>query len=1152
MAEFVHLHTHSHYSILDGVSKVKGIVDKTKEFGQTAVALTDHGNCFGAMEFYYEAEKAGIKPIIGSELYIAPDSRFVHDKNHKYHHLVLLAKDYQGYKNLLKLVSIGYLEGFYSKPRIDREVLRQYSQGLVAMTACLGGEIPSYILSSNETELKATLDWYIEAFGRENFYLELQNHNLDEELVVIRRMLEIAKSTGIGLVATNDSHYINREDAILQEISFALRDKTTLKDPDRYRFANNEFYLKSPEEMEKVFEEIPQAISNTLKIAEMCNVKIETTNHSPVYSLPSGESSESYFTKLCWDGLNTRFNNNPTEKYKDRLIFEIDMIKKMGYPNYFLVVYDFVNFARRQGILVGPGRGSAAGALVSYALGITDIDPIPYDLLFERFLNPERKTMPDIDIDFQDDRRDEVKEYLRVKYGYNRTADIITFGYSKSRAALKDVGRVLEIPLIEVNRITKLIDNKMANAETLTELIQQVHELKEIAEHGTDEEKQWLKYSSMIEGTIRNIGTHASGIIISDVDLTEVIPLYKDAGTDIISTQFEGDYLEKNGLLKMDLLGISNLTMIKDCLMRVKLNRHINIDLKALTFDDPKVYEVIQQGDTSGIFQLESDGMTQMLRKMKPECFEDIIAALAMYRPGPLGSGMVTDYIERKAGRQAIVYPHPDLEGILKSTYGMIVYQEQIQKIAQAIAGFTLGGADELRRAVAKKKAEMMPKLRAQFVEGTRKRGVSDDISNNIFDLIEKFAEYGFNKSHSGAYAIVTYYTAYLKTHFRIEFMASLLSLNMSDSDDVKKYCQECIAMKLPIVAPDINRSVWKFREFDNQILYGFGAIKGIGESFSDAVIREREIGGRYVSVEDFIRRMVKYDDFKKVGVEILLKAGAFDAILPQGNYLLEKAVLFTNLDGIINQINQNIKDKNTGQMGLFGDGENGEAEYHISRNVKPWTLMEDFANEVESFGFYLSRKIFNNIRSQFGEITTYSDTVLPMLCERSGITLLGFVNEPEVKQNQRGKSYIMFELDNGDQSQRFVLFSDLYDKYKDLLTQSNFVLMKVIVKTGNRGRQLEVVSVSGIDSIRKERFSQLHICIDGNDAGEEFRMAAAHFLEVVKRDELRGAHQIVFHTMKDDEPVAVFASERYSVKMSEALIAEVKKLPGLKAFWLY
>ncbi len=1149
MKDFIHLHNHSHYSILDGVSKIEELVLKTKEYGFTSLAITEHGNLFSAMEFYKECKKQNIKPIVGCEVYLAPKYMGEKDKNEKYHHLVLLAKDLEGYKNLIKISSIGYLEGFYYKPRVDKVILEEYSKGLVVLTACLAGEIPKLILSQeDEGKIKSVIDWYISVFGKENFFFELQNHNIQEELIVNKKLIELSKKFGIKIVATNDTHYINKEDAKLQEIVFAIRDKVTLKDSKRQVYPTNEFYYKSYEEMYEIFKEVPESLSNTKLIEEMCNLTLRLNErHTPIFNVPEGKNADSYLKELCNDGLKRKFNGDIPLEYKERLELELNLISQMGFSNYFLIVSDFVNEAKHRGILVGPGRGSAAGSLISYALGITNVDPIKYQLLFERFLNPERVTMPDIDVDFQDDRRDEVKEYIRAKYGYNNTADIITFGVLKARAALKDAGRVLDIPLEKVNKITKLIDNKMAN-DPLSNVIEQIPELKILKESGTKEEKEWIEYSTRIDGTVRNIGTHASGVVISDVPLMEVVPLYKDQDSGIISTQFEGGYLEENGLLKMDILGLSNLTIIKDCLRRIQNNHHKTIDLNNIPLDDQNVFKLFWNGETAGIFQFESDGMTEYLKQLKPTTIEDLIAMNALYRPGPIEN--IPKYIARKHGYEEVDCYHKDLEPILKTTFGIIVYQEQVMQIAQVLAGFSLGKADVVRRIMAKKKPEELDKIRPEWIEGAINRGYSKELAEKLFDILVPFSNYAFNKSHSAAYAILAYQIAYLKTYYKVEFMASLMSMNMGDSDAIRKYCEECNRNRIKIIPPDINISNWEFKEEKDRIIFGFGAIKGLGETFVRVIVDEREKGGNFTSFENFLERMHKKEDFKKNYIEVLIKAGAFDSLTDKENCLHSKGEWLEKFEDYITHYEKLNKSKENGIQFLFE--ENFETVCKDdNKKAKPMSLKDEFLYEFEVFGFYLSKKLFDNYEKRFGIISRIKKENVDKL-ENTNFFIWGFISELIIKNTSNNKKYAIMLLDNGNDVYKFVIFSEKYDRFFNFLKEKEFVFVRFKTINNNGQIQYEILDLKNIDSINNEKFTEYHIFINEYKTEfNEFKEEIRNFKSWISLKEMKGGLKIYFHIVGEKNTL-ILASDRFNIKYSNVLTEKILNFPFVDGLWLY
>ncbi len=788
-ARFVHLHVHTEYSLLDGACRLKDLVKAARDYHMPALAITDHGNMFGAIDFYRAAMARGVKPIIGCEVYVAPQSRF--EKSLKpgketSYHLVLLAKDETGYKNLLKLASVAYLEGFYYKPRVDKEILAKYHEGLIALSGCLKGEIPILVLDNKIEEAKRVALEYKGIFGQENFFLELHDHGIEEQKRVNTKLISMGRELGIGLVATNDCHYIRKQDANAHDILLSIQTATTIDDPNRLKFSTEEFYLKSPEEMRELFHHIPEAIENTIRIAERCNLELKFGETLlPHYRPPEGYTLDDYLAELCHKGLKVRYPQ-VTPEIEERLEHELKIIRDTGYASYFLIVWDFIQIAKSKGIAVGPGRGSAPGSLVAFSLGITSLDPLKHDLLFERFLNPERITMPDIDIDFADDRRDEVISYVIKKYGKENVAQIATFGTMKARAVVRDVGRSLKFSYSEVDRIAKLIPPEIGM--TIERALRTVPELKEITKKN-EKVKKLVDIAKSLEGLVRHASTHAAGIVISKEPLTNYVPLFKGA-RDEVATQYAMGPLEAIGLLKMDFLGLRNLTVIGNTLKILKEKENIDIDMDKIPLDDEKTFHLLKKAHTVGVFQIESSGMRDLLKKLKPEEFSDIVALIALYRPGPMGSGMTDDFIRRKHGLIPIEYLHPQLEPILKDTYGVILYQEQVMRIASDLAGFTMAKADLLRQAMGKKISVLLDRQRKEFVEGAVKNEISRNIANRIFDLISHFAGYGFNKSHSSAYALISYQTAYLKANYPLYYMAALLTSEMNNTDKLIKYIE--------------------------------------------------------------------------------------------------------------------------------------------------------------------------------------------------------------------------------------------------------------------------------------------------------------------------------------------------------------------------
>ncbi|HOF03535.1 MAG TPA: DNA polymerase III subunit alpha, partial [Atribacterota bacterium] len=827
---FVHLHVHSEYSLLDGACRIKELIKKAKENNMSALALTDHGVMYGAIQFYKEAVANGIKPIIGCEVYLAPNSRMdkSYGKKETPSHLILLVKNKTGYRNLIQLVTKSFLEGFYYKPRIDKEILAEFSEGLIGLSACLKGEIPRLILQNNFTEAQELALSYQEIFGKDNFYLELQNNTMPEQLKVNQELIKLSRSLQIPLVATNDVHYLNKEDFEAHDILLCIQTATNLDDPDRMKFSTDEFYFNTPEEMKQHFADIPEALENTLRIAEDCNLEIDFRNaHLPDFSLPGNISDNDYLKQLCYEGALNKFKVMENE-IKERLDYELSVIKKMGFATYFLIVWDFVDYARKHDILVGPGRGSAAGSLVAYCLNITNINPLDYDLLFERFLNPERISMPDFDIDFSIEGRSEVIEYVSKKYGRDKVSQIITFGTMAARAVIRDVGRALGIPYGQVDKIAKLIpgDPKM----TIEKALQIEPELKNRMENDATIRKM-IEISSKLEGLSRHASTHAAGVVLSRESLTDFVPLQLTSEGEI-STQYIAEDLESLGLLKMDFLGLRTLSVINNTVKIVKKIRGEAVNIDKIPLDDERVYELLAKGECCGIFQLESSGMVDLVKRLEPENIEDITALLALYRPGPLGSGMIDDFINRKKGKVEIKYLHPLLESILKDTYGVIVYQEQVMQIASRLAGYSLGEADILRKAMGKKIKEVMKKQQKQFIEGAIQNGIAKKTAEEIYDLIAYFAGYGFNKSHSVSYAFLSYQTAYLKAHYPVEYMAALLTSIMQNTDKVVKYIKECQIMGLEILPPDINESLIDFTVVNKTtIRFGLAAVKNVGRA---------------------------------------------------------------------------------------------------------------------------------------------------------------------------------------------------------------------------------------------------------------------------------------------------------------------------------
>ena len=900
MSDFVHLHCHTEYSLLDGAIRLHDLCVRTKDYGMTACAITDHGNMFGAAYFFKACKDAGLKPIIGCEVYTCLDHK---DQTSAHrNHLILLSENNTGYHNLVKLVTHSYLDGFYYKPRVDKGMLRKYHEGLICLSACIAGEIPSAILANDMDKARSLAMEYNDIFPN-RFYLELQSNGLEQQAKVNTGLLNLADELHYPIVATNDCHYLDKSDYEAHEVLLAIGTKKTMNDPDRMSFTTNEFYYKEPAEMQKAFAATPAALDNTAVIADLCNVELDMGHHYfPVYPLPEGASIESEFCRLAKEGLEQRLAKHPQkdsidpEKYRKRLDYEIKVILDMGFPDYFLIVQEFINWAKDHGIPVGPGRGSAAGSLVAWSMRITNLDPLPYNLLFERFLNIERVSLPDIDVDFCERRRTEVIQHMRDTYGANSVAQITTFGTMKARAAVRDVGRALDIPLRDVDKIAKLIpsDPKI----TIAKALESEPELQNLA-NSDPNVQHLLDMARGLEGLTRHASTHAAGLVVSDKPMEEYLPLYTQH--DELVTQFDGPMTEQTGLVKFDFLGLKTMTMIFDTLDNIKGEGKEPPDLDNLSLEDKETYQLFCQGDTDGIFQVESSGMRQYLRQLQPSCFEDIIAMLALYRPGPLGSGMVDEFIKRKHGEIQVVYPHESLAECLKDTYGVIVYQEQVMQIAQIIANYTLGGADLLRRAMGKKKAEAMAQQRSSFLQGAAQNGIDEAKANEIFDLMEKFAAYGFNKSHSAAYALVSYYTAYLKVHYKVEFMAALMSSEMGDQDKLIKYISCCKEMGIQVSPPLVNHSAWFFTAHQGKVVFGLGAIKNVGQGPVESILEARKKDGPFLSLLDLCSRVAP-GSLNKRTLEALIKAGACDC------FNVPRRVMLAALDKVISRAQRNNK----------------------------------------------------------------------------------------------------------------------------------------------------------------------------------------------------------------------------------------------------
>lgn len=1025
--QFVHLHVHTEYSLLDGASRIKDLVLHAKELNMPAIAITDHGSMYGVIDFYQTAMKHGIKPIIGCEVYVAPRSRF--EKNTAeggaYYHLILLAENNEGYKNLIRLVSLGYSEGFYYKPRIDMDILRQYNKGLICLSACIAGELPCRILRGDIEGAYALTEEFISIFGKDRFYLEMQNHALEEERMVNEELAKIAEKYQLKLVATNDLHYVRREDAKCHDVLLCIQMGKTVDEPGRMKFPNDSFYLKSAEEMQALFPDHPEAIATTLEIAERCNVSFDFGElFLPVFELPQGFDSDAQYLKhLCEDGIGWRYGEQPSDEVKTRLAYELDVIEKMGFSSYFLIVWDFIKYAREHDIAVGPGRGSAAGSIVAYLLGISNIDPLKYQLLFERFLNPERVTMPDIDVDFCYVNRGKVIEYVAKRYGIDHVAQIITFGTMAAKAAIRDVGRALNMSYGDVDRIAKMIPQELGI--TLDKALHGNSQLREVYEQEAPI-KNLIDLARKLEGLPRHASTHAAGIVIAKQELTQYVPI-QVSSDGFYTTQYDKNKVEEIGLLKMDFLGLRTLTVIGDAIKLIQKSRGITVDIDAIPLDDKVACQMLSQGETSGVFQVESSGMTNLVKELRPESFEDLIPLVALYRPGPLGSGMVTDFINGRHGKSEIHYLHPVLEPILKDTFGVILYQEQVMQIASVMGGFTLGQADLLRRAMGKKKHDILEAQKDTFLQGAADRGFDAKLATEVFELMSHFADYGFNKSHSAAYAMLVYQTAYLKAHYLPEFMAALLSSIMGDNEKVGAYIEHCKRIGLAVLPPDINVSEAAFSVDDGKIRFGLAAVKNVGESAIQTVIKEREAGGAFVDLVDFCSRIDMRVVNKRV-LESLIKCGAFDSLGAN------RARLLTVVERCIEMAAAKRKERASGQIGLFGE-DVIEDTYEVAMpDVAEMPIEELLALEKEMTGFYITGHPLDKYRERMTNYTKIDELDKEELSDGDRVTVAGLIAGAKRLVTKRGEMMCFLEVEDFTGRVEIIVFPKVMERAANFL----------------------------------------------------------------------------------------------------------------------
>ena len=1091
---FVHLHCHTDYSLLDGACHIPRLMRIAEKHEWPAVAITDHGNLFGAVSFYTAARKIGINPIIGCEIYTVAGDHTRRDSDLRYHHLVLLCKNEKGYRNLINLVSTAYLEGFYYKPRISKDLLAQHSEGLICLSACLRGDLQEALLNHGYEEGRRMAYEYLDIFGKESFFLEIQDHGLDLDKQLIPLQLRLAQETGIPLVATNDAHYLTKEDAGAHDALLCVQTGKTLNDAKRMRFGSQEFYLKTRQEMAALFDGDEGPLNRTWEIAQMCDLELEPVSDPfPQFAVPGDHTIHTYFELAARQGFEARrarleamaekgMLRQRLPEYEARLDHEIKVIQQMKYSGYFLIVWDFIRYAKSKGIPVGPGRGSAAGSLVAYAMSITDIDPLQYGLLFERFLNVERQSMPDVDIDFCMNRRGEVIQYVTEKYGREQVSQIITFNTMATKAAIKDVGRVMDLGFGQVDRLTKLVPNVLKI--TLDDAIKQEPRLQE-AIRDDPNVNQLMQTAKRLEGIARNPSVHAAGVVIAPQPLKNLVPIYKTSKDEIV-TQYDMKSLDLMGLLKMDFLGLTTLTIIDDTFKWIEKRTGETLSQETIPLDDAKTYELISEGLTSGIFQFESKGMRDICRRYKPERLEDLCALNALYRPGPIQGGMIPDFIDRKHGRKKVTYLLPVIEPLLRETYGVIVYQEQVMQIANVVAGYSLGEADLLRRAMGKKKPEEMAKQRDRFLSGARERGFPAKQSSDLFDLMAQFAGYGFNKSHSAAYGFVAYVTAYLKTHYTIEFMASLLTAELSSADKIRMYLNDCRDMGIEVLPPDVAVSFWTFTPAGDKIRFGLGAIKNVGKGAVESIIQAREgREGGFVSLFDFCEH-VDCSKLNKRMIESAIKAGALDSV--GGN----RAQLTAALDSAMEAGQRAFQDRLTGQEGLFGDLSGpGGGETGSLPDIPEWDHLERLAGEKEMLGFYVTGHPLETYAETIDDFQATESSDLGDTQNNQEVTVCGILHSIQRRRSREGRTWASAVLEDRQGSIELLVFANQFEQVEDQLVVDRAVLVTGSVRAEDEGaRKVSVSAITALQNARAPQPAQIALTLKLNGAEEAGRTA--------------------------------------------------------------
>ncbi|MBI5464922.1 MAG: DNA polymerase III subunit alpha [Ignavibacteriales bacterium] len=1144
-SSFIHLHNHTHYSLLDGASRIDDLIQAAVDNDMPAVAISDHGVMFGALEFYKKAKKSGIKPIIGCEAYVVPkgtrfDKNISERENRKrggeiYHHVLLLAKNEQGYKNLIKLCTLGHTEGYYYKPRLDLELMARYHEGIVCTSACPVGILGSYFVAGEIQEARRVAGTYKDIFG-DDFYVEIQNHGLEIERPILEWAPKIAAEFQLKLVATNDCHYIKPGHAIPHNIMLCIPDASASNPVDyqNLRYHTDQLYFKSGKEMQSLFKEHPEALESTLEITDKVNLELRMRDHHmPDFPIPreSGVASlDEYFDLLSKEGAKMRYPAMSSE-IETRLSHELSVIKRMGYSGYFLIVSDFIKKAREMGVRVGPGRGSAAGSLVSYALEITDVDPLKYDLLFERFLNPDRVSMPDIDVDFADDKRGMVIEYVKKKYGENSVAQIVTFGTLSSRAVLKDIGRVLGIQLNTIDSITKQIPVVQGKVTPIAEALRSIPELKWVNESSDDKIRTLIDTAVVLEGMNRNVSTHAAGVVIAPGDISDFVPMYKTPQTDLM-TQYNMKDLEEAGLLKMDFLGLRTLTVIENALGMIKDNHDVSIDVSSIEDKDQKTLELFSRGQTVAIFQFESSGMQDYLRKLQPSSINDLVAMNALYRPGPMEN--IPDFIERKHGRQPIAYVHSKLEPILRDTYGIIVYQEQVIRIASEIAGFTLAQADLLRRAMGKKDKELMAKQKSDFVEKAVKNGIEKRIAGEIFDLIEKFASYGFNKSHSVAYSVLAYQTAYLKAHYPAEYMAATLTSEMDNTDKIVLFIDDCRKLGIKVLPPDVNESDVTFVVRGKDIRFGLSAIKGVGVGAVEAIVKARVDGGRFHDIFDFCARVDLRLNNKKT-LEALVQAGAFDSLHSS------RAQLFANIEAAA-AYGTNVQDAaGKGQSNLF---ESGAFKMAIKPLLKPtvdWSDVEKLSREKSVLGFYVSGhpllKYTDDIESFASAKLGEPENVKP----NSTVRVCGIVSEVKKKIDKRGNTMAFISIEDFTGKAECIVFSDAFKKYSEILKEGSIVMVTGKNDGSDEGIKVLVNEVLAIEEVRKKFVKSVILNLNLDTTSEGTIVQLGRLLE-----QHQGKCQCYINVAGGGlAKKSIYLSRKYAIEPTPQFLTAIKELLG-------